>query len=259
MGRCIHRQSFLGKSNMSIEAKMQHNCKCLQTLHAYFLQRHSQRAQLKSERHPHAYTYWKTPCTPGCLACRAPPCWSSCLSVFVCAVRALAQEHAQAATDWQTDWLTGWQATAESELSYRLLKPRDRNPTAFCMWHGRLECEWVPCWHFLLSHCYNPAGARSKHTSWRSWYLPRLEAFWVTLYYCTWSDLFFLLSPSAKLQLFRALFREKQMELTGVSCKPITEAGLCGVPLLWLLASWILLQLFDNTFIGLIFGNITNK
>lgn len=184
MGRCIHPESFLGKSNMSVEGEKtsarKHQQKRSTTAQwvfadfiCRFLHRHSQHAQRKSERHPHTHTYWKTPCTPGCLACHAPQCWSSCLPVVVWAVRALVQERALAAADWST----GWQAATESEPLCTPLKPRDRNPTAFCMWHGRLECEWAPCWHSLLSHCYNAAGAWSKHTSWRSWYLPRLEAF----------------------------------------------------------------------------------
>lgn len=161
---------------------------------------------------------------------------------------------------WLTDWSTGcWQAVAErvSRCALCLSRGIETRQLLACDMGG-----WSVCVSVLLTLLIVPLLQSLRRWE-QTHFLEKLmfaqiRGLWVILYYCTWSDLVFFLSPSGKLQLFRALFRQKQMDMTGVSCKPITEAGLCGMPLLWLLASWITLQLFDNTLMGPIFGNITN-
>lgn len=132
-----------------------------------FLQQLSQCAQCKEAKHPHKYTDVLTEKHPvlrgvwpaALLSGEAHVC-RGCVSSRIAGSGTHTQA-AAAAADWQTDRL----ADRPPRRVSALLKPRDRNPTAFCMWHGRLECVWVPCWHSSLSHCYNPGGAGSKHTS----------------------------------------------------------------------------------------------
>lgn len=177
MGKCIHRQSFLGRSDMFVveEKKMQENtnnkctqpnCRCLQTLYAYFCNSsHNVHNAKRQNIHTNTQTcLLKNTLYSGVFGRPRSSVVKLMSVVVVWAVGSLVQEHTQAAAaaaDWQTDRL----ADRPPRRVSALLKPRDRNPTAFCMWHGRLECVWVPCWHSSLSHCYNPGGAGSKHTS----------------------------------------------------------------------------------------------
>lgn len=86
-------------------------------------------------------------------------------------------------------------------------------------------------------------------TAWMWCFVPSSCVKWFVFYF-----------PLVSYWLLRALFRQRQMELTGVSCKPITNAGLGGAPMLWLLASRVSLKLFDNILMGLFFrSSIMNK
>lgn len=154
MERYIRHQSFLGRSNMSIveKNKMQENtntnersttAEYLQTLNTYFCNRaHTvHNAKRKTFTHINKGKKWM------CLLKNTLYSWvfglprSSVVKLMsVVVVWAVWLRTRTSCCCWLTDWSTGWQAAAESELSCTQLKPRDRNPTAFCMWHGRLEC-----------------------------------------------------------------------------------------------------------------------
>lgn len=286
MGRCIRHWSLLGKSNNSHLEKTKTKCTKIQTkmyaaqlqmfihflcifLVFIFLLQHSQCAQCKEEKRPHTHRQRKkgdvlTEKHPVLLGVWPAALFSCEAHVCCCYVSGLSAGSGacKSCCCWLTDWSTGyWQAVAE-RVSRR----------ALCLSRGietrqlLLACDmggWSVCVSALLALLIVPL---LQFLRWweQTHFLEKLifaqiRGLWVILYYCIWSDLFFFLSPSGKLQLFRALFRQKQMELTGVSCKPITEVGLCGMPLLWLLASWIMLQLFENTLMEPICGNITNK
>lgn len=143
MERCIGRQSSLERSKAPFRLKIKTIRRFLHSslqplVHPAFtisiarksMEQFIYYSQHRNKKNPiTTYTttvhlkscaYWKTPCTPGCLACLSPPYWSSCLllSNSSSAVCALIQE------DWEAR-----QSLRQQEHACVLLKLRDRHHT----------------------------------------------------------------------------------------------------------------------------------
>lgn len=180
-------------------------------------------------------SYWKRPGALQCVAFPSPLWWNSCL-VLVSDSSSVFCASTEEAPDSPSD--RGIRHAQCLSWGLHLAAP--------CRWHERPPSEEP-----AASPAF-PLANKPQHAAGEAWRrlaeISNLQSKWLCdaspQLLCefptlgVWSDLFFHLWPCCKLWLFRALCRQKQMELTGISCKPINKAGLGGLPMLWL-TCWI--------------------